>query len=293
MQITRMDLDMTGSPTGLVAKILAAEPDLPLAMPIEELAAALDIIEITELESDGYEGGLLTQPERTEGIILVNKNSNEQRKRFTISHELGHFLMRSHQPIIPGKFMCSREDMGRADLKAQDQYLKMEAEANQFAALLLVPPPKLRTVMKGFSDPDVADILVIAEQYNVSKEMAARTYVDHHGEALAVIITKDDNIIRSYKGKEFPFLTIERNKRAPTRRRLTPDASSLAEMGESNLGAWVNDTGVKIYEQVFNQENGYALILLWAELPDEEADADENKTSAQRYRDRMDRFGGR
>jgi hypothetical protein len=57
MNLTRMDLDGTGSPHGLVVKILQSVPDLPLPVPIEELARRLDIIEINDLETDAFEGG--------------------------------------------------------------------------------------------------------------------------------------------------------------------------------------------------------------------------------------------
>jgi hypothetical protein len=38
MKISRMDLDGTGSPSGIVARILKLEPDLSVPVPIEELA---------------------------------------------------------------------------------------------------------------------------------------------------------------------------------------------------------------------------------------------------------------
>jgi hypothetical protein len=46
MKVTRLDLDGTGSPVGLVTRILKIEKDLPIPVPIEELARQLDIEEI-------------------------------------------------------------------------------------------------------------------------------------------------------------------------------------------------------------------------------------------------------
>ena len=43
----------------LVTKILKAEPDLPIPVPIEDLARQLDITEIRVLAADGFEGGLI------------------------------------------------------------------------------------------------------------------------------------------------------------------------------------------------------------------------------------------
>lgn len=288
MKITRMDLDMTGSPMGLVTKILAAEPTLPIPTPVEELAARFDIQEIAELTTEGFEGGLLTQPERTSGIILVNKGAHPTRRKFTIGHELGHFLILSHQPAVPGKFLCKREDMREWDAKSQDRYVRMEAEANQFSALLLMPPPRLRTSMKSFRKPDISDILTIAEQFQVSKEAAARSYVEYHEEAVAVIVVKDGMVLRSYKGRDFPFITATYGKRIPVGSGFCNRPANSSEMQECGADVWFDKPGATVQEQICIQREGFAFILLWAEISEvEEFDADENRTSAERYRHRM------
>jgi hypothetical protein len=73
MKVTRLDLDGTGSPFGLVSKILKIESDLKIPVPIIELAQQLDIDRIETLETEAFEGGLLTDEGRSTGIILVNK----------------------------------------------------------------------------------------------------------------------------------------------------------------------------------------------------------------------------
>jgi Zn-dependent peptidase ImmA (M78 family) len=67
-------------------------------VPVEEWARRLDIEEIAPLETQRFEGGFLTDENRSRGIILVNKEASEGRRRFTIGHELGHFLIMSHKP---------------------------------------------------------------------------------------------------------------------------------------------------------------------------------------------------
>ena len=62
MKVTRLDLDGTGSPMGLVTRILKIEKHLPIPVPIEELARQLDIEEIAPLETQRFEGGLVTRP---------------------------------------------------------------------------------------------------------------------------------------------------------------------------------------------------------------------------------------
>lgn len=290
MKITRMDLDMTGSPMGLVTNILAAEPDLATPTPIEKLAAALDIQEIAELTTAGFEGGLITTEERTSGIILVNKNCTPTRRRFTIAHELGHFLLPTHKPVQTGQFLCKRDDMSSWDQKDQDKYNRMEAEANQFASLILMPPPRLRLVLKRFGTPSISNILTIAEHFQVSPEAAARSYIEYHGDPLAFAITKGNIVIRSYKSREFPYITVRNGALIPAGSNVYRSQSSGA-LGCDPL-VWVDQPVAYLSEQIHRQGE-YAMILLRANLADEQdLDEEEDMTSAERLKYRQWRRSG-
>ena len=85
----------------------------------------------------------------------MNRDAHRGRRRFTIAHELGHFLMTHHEPPKNGQFLCSREDMLRGPADARDSYSRMEAEANSFAGSLLMPPPLLRSYMTRFREADI------------------------------------------------------------------------------------------------------------------------------------------
>ncbi|WP_247356172.1 hypothetical protein [Bradyrhizobium sp. 160] len=62
------------APTACLAtKILSVEKDLPIPVPIEELSHQLDVGKIASLTTIGFEGGLLTDEDRSTGIILVNQ----------------------------------------------------------------------------------------------------------------------------------------------------------------------------------------------------------------------------
>jgi hypothetical protein len=63
-----MDLDGPTSPSALVAKILNAEPELTAPIPIEDLALQLDIVEIRDLTTDGFVGGLITDEAAVTGL---------------------------------------------------------------------------------------------------------------------------------------------------------------------------------------------------------------------------------
>jgi Zn-dependent peptidase ImmA (M78 family) len=300
MRVTRLDLDGTGSPDGIVGKILKAEPDLPIPVPIEELARQLDITNILDLTTEGFEGGLITDDCRSEGTILVNRAARRGRRRFTIGHELGHFLIPWHKPVKGDQFLCSREDMRRWSAKENDTYARMEVEANRFSALILMPPRHLRGVMGKFRDPSLSQIVDVASHFDLSKDAAARAYAEYHDQQIAVAVIKDGKVLRIYRNIKFPRMGVASGSPVP-RNSLYHYAAArgaeLTEITQNGAELWLDSQWGKrlptLYEQVFFQQEGFALLMLWIEAEeedDDEEDRDENRTSKERYRHRQ---GGR
>ncbi len=296
MLVTRMDLDGAGSPTALVTKILKCEPTLQIPVPIEELARQLDIGEIQDIEADGFIGGLLTDDVRSFGAVLVKRGLDRRRRRFTIGHELGHFLLPFHKPAKAGQFVCSSADMTRWPEGEQARAIRMEAEANQFSALILMPPPHLRKLI-GSKDPDLKHVLSVHETFDVSKDAAARAYAQYHPQKVALVIAKDKKIVRIYRSSDFPRLCVWSGDEVPRNTMLhhfvkdVDPISGLRQTGgehwlETNWGQRIPNT----YEQVMVQSDGWAMILLWVDIQDDEFDPDENRTSKQRFDDRQHRW---
>jgi Zn-dependent peptidase ImmA (M78 family) len=293
MKITRMDLADTGSPMGLATKILSVEKDLPIPVPIEKLARRLDIEKIAPLESEGFEGGLLTDQDRSTGIILVNQAAPSARRRFTIGHELGHFLIVSHKPVEPGKFLCSRADMASWSLDQTDRYARMEAEANEFSGLILIPPPALKKfIPKG--DPTLEHVPLVAKHFEVSKEASARAYAKYHPQQIAIVVIKDGIVKRAHKPSTFPWISVPYGKPVPKassfhknqRQRVASELSSIIPEH------WVDlkpGQRAELFEQVYPQQDGYALLMLWLEAEETEEE-DDDRTSKQRYQDQQQRW---
>lgn len=296
MQVTRLDLDGTGSPEGLVTKILKAEPGLTYPIPIEDLARALDIMEIGELETQGFEGSLLMLEHRAAASILVNKDARGGRRRFTIGHELGHFLIPTHKPVKGDVFLCSRDDMRVWSTAEQGAYARMEVEANKFAALILMPPPLLRHYLERKGDPDLAHVLALHEDFDVSKDAAARAYAQFHSALIAVAVVHDGKILRVYRPPKFPHLGAVEGQPVPRSSvywRTRQSGKALTDIVEGQAGHWLESEWGKrlpvLYEQVLYQQMEYALVMLWPEFTeeDENYDPDEDRTSKQRLADRL------
>ena len=115
MKISRLDLDGVGSPRAIAALIHRIESDLPAAVPLEELCRALDISTIEETDTAAFEAALVMDVNKAAGAILVAAGRTMQRRRYSIAHELGHFLIPTHMPDPGEGFSCSLDDLHRLD----------------------------------------------------------------------------------------------------------------------------------------------------------------------------------
>lgn len=130
--------------------------------------------EVYELDMDSNTSGMIIVDEKpiknfdTNKLIVVNSNHSNARKRFTIAHELGHFILNDK----PSKCYAHRES---ADVYNQD-----ERDANSFASALLMPEDDIKKFIKSLGVDDSDDlpefefllINKISKRYNVSESAA-------------------------------------------------------------------------------------------------------------------------
>ena len=133
---------------------------------VEALAAQLGI-RVRREPFDGKLSGLL---KRAEGgaILGVNSQHPMSRQRFTIAHEIGHYLLHSEDLHVDhGIGIRFRDDTSS---QAIDD---AEIEANQFASHLLMPASFLEQDIRASGQIDVEDdeqIKLIADKYGVSTQ---------------------------------------------------------------------------------------------------------------------------
>lgn len=291
-KISRFDLADFVSPERIVDGIIRLIPDLPIPVPVDELAQMLDIISIEEMESEGFEGGLLLGDiEKSEGIILVKRTSMPQRRRFTVGHELGHFLCPFHKPQNGDEFRCSANDMNLTFAGKEDPAARMEVEANRFAARLLMPEPYFRQHLRLRKGAEIEHILTLAEKYDTSKEATARRYVDVQDEPCAIIVSHNGRILRFYRGEDFPYVDVEGGSPVPrgsltARTDLKQGVASDSE--ERDGGIWLSvqhgRRAPMLYEQVLPQSEGYRLTLLTLAEDPEEIEEEEGLEESYRPR---------
>lgn len=287
MQICRMDLDGSGSgsPDGLVKLILKLEPNLPIPVPIEDLCRQLDIQDIAALETEGFEGALLTDTARSSGVILVNQQAPRQRRRFTIAHELGHFLIASHIPDAQGRFLCSRADLMRATAKEADRRARMEVEANRFASLVLIPPPALRLELRSRNGADLQHIPHLGRIFDVSKEAISRAYATYHEELVAIVVVHKGIVLRIYNDRlRFPYVHVRPRQPVPRQsalHRLALDRGVATAPQPCPAELWISGADDRrlgeMTEQIYPQADDFALIMLHLEDVDEDENDEERE----------------
>ncbi len=291
--ISRFDLADFNTPERIVDGIIRHVSDLPIPVPIEELALMLDILEITELETEGYEGGLLLgDVEKSEGIILVSRASGRRRRRFTIGHELAHFLCPFHKPLSGNEFCCSAEDINLAFARKEDPAARMEVEANRFAARLLMPEPYFRKDLRLRKGVEIEHILAFSEKYDTSKEATARRYVDLQDEPCALIVSHNGRILYPYRHEDFPFINMRRGDPVPrgammARKGLKQGVPSNSEERDGDIWLSVRGRCPRVWEQVFLQSEGYGLTLL--SLAEDPEDLEEEEDLEEKYTARFRR----
>ncbi|GBE16454.1 hypothetical protein BMS3Abin15_00271 [bacterium BMS3Abin15] len=154
----------------LARKILQKHPSLKGVVPIEKIAQDHGI-EIRYLSlSKQVSGAMKRKSKSGNPIIIVNKEDTDERRRFTIAHELGHFLLHSLSSQHIDKQGIYFRDV---DSSAGENI--MEIQANQFAAELLMP---INSLKKDFfensklieGDDPTKLIKKLAEKYKVSKQ---------------------------------------------------------------------------------------------------------------------------
>lgn len=273
LTLDRCGIECTGDgdPQRLAQALLKQLPDVSKAIPIEEVALALDIQEIEERVFTGREAELITDAAKSAGRIGVRAGARPSRRRFSIAHELGHFLNDGHRPTRGGRFACTARDF--ASPFGEVRHARQEREANLFAIEVLTPRPSLARHLKLSAEIDQA--LKIASCFEVSIEAALRRYVDLHRETLAVAFSRAGRLRYVRRSDDFPWIPHERGDpigEAPT---IARSGDRVTSMDEVDPETWLaKPDSLRLFAQTLLQNDGYAATLLIAEpREDEEEDA--------------------
>lgn len=142
-------------------------------VPVEKIArlSGLEVRKQTLQNRDSDISGFILRSGK-DAIIGVNSGHAGVRQRFTIAHELGHYLIHSHgldQVHVDRRFEVRFRDQLSSEGTDGD-----EREANYFAAELLMPKQFIEADLSSVDKMDLVDdkfisfISELADRYDVS-----------------------------------------------------------------------------------------------------------------------------
>ena len=130
-------------------------------VPVEKLANALGLVVVDEPDLTDDISGLIERANESEARsgyrIIVNERHTKTRKRFTIAHEIAHYLL--HRDQIGDRLQDDALYRSRVSSK-------IEREANQLAADILMPRDLIESELRN---RDAISIDDLARHFEVSK----------------------------------------------------------------------------------------------------------------------------
>jgi Zn-dependent peptidase ImmA (M78 family) len=173
----------------LLAKVKIGSPQ---EIDLEVLAYTAGGLLIEEGGLDTAEGRIVASPGKG-GSIRVKAGLNRGRTRFTIAHEIGHFVL---HPLVPHDRQHSARDFTIWHDASE------EAEANIFAAELLMPEFLFKPRCRG-QVPSLALLDGIAQDFSASTMATAFQYINYTNEQVALVVSQGKQIKWSHRSKDF------------------------------------------------------------------------------------------
>jgi Zn-dependent peptidase ImmA (M78 family) len=141
-------------------KVLRDARMMKAPVPVNEIAKHYGFrVALLDQPADKFSGIL----HRAKKAIGINKHHVLAQQRFALSHELGHFFL-------------AHRDAGEENLNEEDEAKRQlyEAEADEFAAELLVPRELLKAALK-----EEGDIETLRMKFQVSRHVIAAQLARH------------------------------------------------------------------------------------------------------------------
>ena len=274
--LQRIELADLGNPEALAAKIIDLVPDVPIPIPLATIAERLGISEIHYEVADTFNGCLVCLPGKTHGSIIISTQQRHTRQRFTLGHELGHWLIPTHTAERQ-KFSCGNRDFAVNGTGALTPAQKMEWEANRFSAHLLLPTQLVTRALRKVRGFDLTHLLKLAKDFDTSKEFTALRYTDFAEDPCCFISSRNGVIRTIYLGGKFPRLRVWRGDSVPSRShtiRVKADHGAVTSLDEVDSAEWLETQygrrSPNVFEQVHVQEDGYRLTFLTVDWDDDD-----------------------
>ena len=211
----------------------------------------------------GFDGALFRAPpgKKGWGIFYNSAISARGRINFTLAHEFGHYLL--HRLQFPNGIECKDDDVVQWD----SDYRRIEAEANVFAANLLMPLDDYRRQISATSKVDLDMISACADRYRVSLVAAVLRWLQYT-ERRAILVQSNDGFIKWARSSDRALKTGAYF--ATSKKTIAVPEQSLAGLRDKSIdgragielpaGVWLDEA---VHEMtIFADQYDFAITLL-------------------------------
>lgn len=256
------------------------------------IAEQLEITVQAKPATSGGVSGMLVRHGDTFGILYATHIPSLGFQRFSIAHELAHYLLEGHPEAL---FADGDTHTSRAGFATRDSY---EIEADHFAAGLLMPEGLFRAAMRRVGD-GLEAIEELAEKCVTSLTATAIRFAQSAEEPAAVVVStglRIDYAFLSSAMQDFTGLSWPRKADflpdGTVTERFNTDPGNVRdrrrESGEADLRAWFGThRRVSATEEVLGLgEYGRTLTIITTDTSpnEEEEDARLEESWTPRYR---------
>jgi hypothetical protein len=215
----------------------------------EEMLAGRLGLTIREVNSTNFEGALVRIPQTAGGIIAVKRGIREPgRRRFTITHEIGHF-------VLPGHGQDERYCKSAAiESWRRDVIKRQEYEANKFASELLLPAKKLYPLVNA-NQLTLARIKDFAAQFHLALTATAVKCIEVTEEKCALVCSIRRDVKWVCKSDSFNYYVPPARLGLETLAgRVFESAGSIRELqGEIFASAWISENNIPPNEKLWEE----------------------------------------
>ncbi|MFH2057957.1 MAG: ImmA/IrrE family metallo-endopeptidase [Pseudomonadota bacterium] len=191
------DFNRCFDPVLTATSLIAALETPTFPLDIEQVALNVGIQGIQEIPDKNVEGILVALPDKSVGFISISKHIREKtRKRFTIAHELGHFLIKSHD----SNYNCNAFDINNYSAKNKPQ----ENEANQFAAELLMPRQYFSAEI-DHQEPSYELFQSLTSKFESSLQSTLIRFKELTNESIAIVLSENSMIKWVSRSESFKY----------------------------------------------------------------------------------------
>lgn len=241
------------------------------------IAECLDITVRAKPDTAAGVSGMLVRHGDEFGILYATHIPSQGFQRFSIAHELAHYLLEGHPEAL---FAASSTHLSRAGFVTRDPY---EVEADHFAAGLLMPEDLFRRTMQRAGD-GLEAIEELAELCMTSLTATAIRFAQAVQEPVAVVVSTGPRIDYAFLSdamQEFTGMAWPRKAdflpEGTLTERFNADLANVRdrrrESGEADLRAWFGTRRrIAATEEVLGL-GGYGrtlTVITTDTLPDEE-----------------------